>query len=83
MNPETIIQIQVVELLSLLAAQNNFIYFSFKGYFFEKTKNLIISLVEGGEKEIMTDALKVLSPGETSGADFAAGLIGSLQDFYR
>jgi hypothetical protein len=62
---------------------NNFIYCSFKGYFFEKTKNLIISLVEGGEKEIMTDALKVLSPGETSGADFAAGLIGSLQDFYR
>ena len=62
---------------------NNFIYCSFKGYFFEKTKNLIISLVEGGEKEIMTDALKVLSPGETSGADFAAGLIGSIQEFYR
>lgn len=62
---------------------NNFIYCSFKGYFFERIRNLIISLLEGSEEEIMTDALKVLSLGETSGADFAAGLICSMQEFYR
>ncbi len=54
---------------------NNFLYFASEGLFFEKTKNLIISLFYGDESEILERVTKVLQIGETSGVDFSVGLI--------
>lgn len=58
---------------------NNFLYFASEGLFFEKTKNLIISLFYGDESEILESVTKVLQIGETSGVDFSVGLIITLK----
>ncbi len=58
---------------------NNYIYYSLRGCFFEKMKNLIISLVSGSESEIFYNTYKILLLGETSGADFITGFICSLK----
>lgn len=58
---------------------NNFLYFASEGLFFEKTKNLIISLFYGDESEILERVTKVLQIGETSGVDFSVGLIFTIK----
>lgn len=58
---------------------NNFLYFASESLFFEKTKNLIISLFYGDEREILERVIKILQIGETSGVDFCVGLILTLK----
>lgn len=58
---------------------NNFLYCASEGLFFEKTKNLIISLFYGDEREILERVTKILQIGETSGVDFSVGLILTLK----
>ncbi|MCX8095608.1 MAG: DUF2877 domain-containing protein [Caldisericia bacterium] len=58
---------------------NNFLYFASEGMFFEKTKNLIISLFFGNESQLLESTTKILQIGETSGVDFCVGLIFALK----
>jgi hypothetical protein len=51
------------------------------GHFSEKGKALLIALFRGGASTVEETALKVLSVGETSGADFSTGLVCALQLF--
>ena len=50
------------------------------GHFSRKTKQAVISLIQGDGKTISADTHHMLSTGETSGADFATGLAFSLDD---
>lgn len=59
---------------------NNFLYFASEGLFFEKTKNLIISLFHGDESEILERTRTLLQIGETSGVDFSVGFILTLKE---
>lgn len=54
---------------------NNFLYYASEGHFFEKTKNLILSLFYGDEGEIFTSTTSILQIGETSGVDFSVGFL--------
>lgn len=60
---------------------NSFMYFAKMGLFFEKIRNLILSLMHGNEETVSRNAEKMLLIGETSGADFSAGLICSIKIF--
>ncbi len=62
---------------------DNFLLFAYRGCFFEKMKNLLVSLIEGGRNAIKENTLKVLDMGETSGADFCTGLIFGFRYFIR
>lgn len=54
---------------------NNFLYYASEGLFFEKTKNLILSIFFGSEREIVDSTVSILQIGETSGVDFSTGLL--------
>ena len=60
---------------------DNFLLFAYRGFFFEKIKNLLLSLLGGGGIEIKENTLALLDMGETSGADFCTGLISGLKNF--
>ena len=59
---------------------DTFMYLSKSGNFSQKTKQALFSLIQGEGDAIISDTLDMLSAGETSGADFAAGLACSLDD---
>jgi hypothetical protein len=59
---------------------DNFLLFAYRGFFFEKIKNLLLSLLEGGGIAIKENTLTVLDMGETSGADYCTGLIYGLKN---
>jgi hypothetical protein len=54
--------------------------FSCRGRVYERTKNLLIALAGGSEEEVEHRALSLMETGHASGADFAYGLLCSLQD---
>ncbi len=86
---ERLISIDLTEIRKIIytegrcgnAITDTFNYCAWKGRFFEKPKNLIVSLVEGGEEEVCAWGRELLSIGATSGADFAAGLLCALNQF--
>jgi len=57
---------------------DSFIRQAMQGHFAERTKALLIALVQGDPPVLEVAAKKVLSIGETSGADFLTGLVSAL-----
>ncbi len=53
----------------------NFIFHALRGHFLEKIKDMLQSLINGDENELIHNSMNVLALGETSGADFLCGLI--------
>jgi hypothetical protein len=60
---------------------DSFIRHATGGHFSEKGKTLLLALVRGDSSTVEETALKLLSIGETSGADFSTGLVCALQFF--
>lgn len=58
---------------------DSFIRHAMNGHFSEKVKALLLALFRGGSSAVEEAALKVLSMGETSGADFSTGLVCALR----
>jgi hypothetical protein len=60
---------------------DSFIRHAMNGRFSERGKALLIALYRGDSSAVEETALKVLTVGETSGADFSTGLVCALQLF--
>jgi hypothetical protein len=57
---------------------DNFLLCAYMGRFYERTKNLILSLLSKDENAVKDDTYRMIRHGETSGADFTTGMICAL-----
>lgn len=58
---------------------SNFLYFSNRGEFFERVKNLITSIIYKGRRELEEHFFKLMGVGDTSGSDIGTGLFMTLK----
>jgi hypothetical protein len=58
---------------------DNYLRFAYEGCFYEKTKNLLLSFLGKDETALKNDTYRMIRYGETSGADFATGIICALK----
>ena len=57
---------------------DNFLLFAYEGCFYERTKNLILSMSRKEETAVKDNTYRLIRYGETSGADFVTGMICAL-----
>ena len=62
---------------------NTFLYLAKEGSFFKKLKELVLSLLYSGEKEIFMNTKKLMNMGATSGSDLATGLLITLRELKK
>ena len=58
---------------------SSFLYFSSRGEFFERVKNLITSIIYKGKRDVEKHFFKLMGVGDTSGSDIGTGLFMTLK----
>lgn len=61
---------------------NSFLSLAKNGFFFERLRNLILSLLNGNQDRVSERAKALIAHGETSGSDLGVGFLLTLKAFY-